>query len=97
MLRAWSWQAENSPLLDLFPGRATGDGAGLPLLLRPVQILGCLPMLAAGIGFEHTGIDREALTLDKAQSHRRPDNALEDVTHTPLSRKRPSRLAEKVE
>jgi hypothetical protein len=36
-------------------------------------------VVAAGIGLEHAGVDCEALTLDQAHSHRRPDNALEDV------------------
>jgi hypothetical protein len=56
-----------------------GNSSGLPLLLRPVELLRCLPVVAAGVGFEHAGVDREVLTLDQAHGHRRPDNALEDV------------------
>ena len=56
-----------------------GDGAGLPLLLGPVQLRRCLAMVAAGVGFEHAGVDREALTLDEAHGHRRPNDPLEDV------------------
>jgi hypothetical protein len=37
-------------------------------------------VIAAGIGLQHTGVDREALALDQPHRHRRPHHALEDVT-----------------
>jgi hypothetical protein len=36
-------------------------------------------VVAAGVGLEHAGVDREALALDEVHCHRSPDNALEDV------------------
>jgi hypothetical protein len=55
------------------------DGTGLPLGRRPVDLVWGLTMIAAGIGFHDTGIDRKAFSLDQPGIHARPRHCLEQL------------------
>ena len=55
------------------------DGSCLKLRRRPVGFLGRHAVIAAGVGLDHAGIDREALTLDQARVHARTHHSFEDL------------------
>jgi hypothetical protein len=61
------------------PGQELGGGAGLPLRHRPVDLAGCLAVIAAGVGFNNAGINGEAFTPDQAGIHAGPHHSLEHL------------------
>ena len=56
-----------------------GDRAGLTLRRRPVDLIGCLAAISAGVGLYDAGINRKTFALDQASLHAGPHHCLEHV------------------
>src|SRR5262245_24635501 len=56
------------------------DGARLALGRRPVNLVGSLAMITAGIGFDDACINRKALALYETSVHARSNHRLEHMT-----------------
>ena len=55
------------------------DRACLALRCRPICLLGCDPVISAGIRLHDAGMDREALALDQTRIHACPHHRLEHM------------------
>jgi hypothetical protein len=72
--------------------RLLDNGARLTLGFQPVDLIGCLALIAAGVGLNDVGIDGEAFALNKTCVHARSHHRLEHMAQNIAVAKPPTAI-----